>query len=35
VVMKSSILWDITLYIPLKVIRRFGRTYRSIFRVEE
>jgi hypothetical protein len=28
VVMKSTIFWDITLCSPLKVNRRFGRTYR-------
>jgi hypothetical protein len=27
VVMKSSVVWDITLFSPLKVIGRFGGTY--------
>jgi hypothetical protein len=28
VVMKSSIVWDVTQFSPLKVNRRFGGTYR-------
>jgi hypothetical protein len=28
VVMKSTIFWDMTLCSPLKINRRFGRTYR-------
>jgi hypothetical protein len=31
VIMKKSVCWDITSYIPLKVKRRFGGTYRIHF----
>jgi hypothetical protein len=35
VVIESSAFWVITPYSPLKIKRRFGGTYPSIFRVDE